>query len=99
MPRQGLLASIEQIEKDDSEGSTGQYALKRNPAPILFQGDGIGEFGQGADFGVPGNSPSSHRSAFTRQTYRVVRMRIGVFSFFRSVSWLVQPRASRSALR
>jgi hypothetical protein len=43
------LTRIEQVEKNDAERSTGQHAFQRNAAPILFQGNGIREFGQAAD--------------------------------------------------
>jgi hypothetical protein len=46
---EGLLARIQEIEKNDAKGSTGQHALKRNATPIFFEGNGVGEFREGAD--------------------------------------------------
>jgi hypothetical protein len=44
LPSKGLLTRIEEVQEHDSERSTRQHAFKRNPAPILFEGNGIGDF-------------------------------------------------------
>ena len=44
LPSEGLLTRIKQVQEDNSKRSTRQNAFKRNPAPIFFEGNGIGEF-------------------------------------------------------
>jgi hypothetical protein len=72
LPCKGLLARIEEIEENDSERSTGQNAFQRNPSPILFQGDGIREFREGADVDPVYTSISSHPRAHQGQFCRFI---------------------------